>query len=188
MIPKTTAKPKRPKDEHWYEHGPHSCFRAVSIMPPRCGGTVRTEIDPVGRVGTIRADRIKVKRVHRVPCAARPSRFSMRPPWPTATSSREQSGRGRRLLPPDRAAVRGDAARRVQHVGVRAGLAGRLRPQRPRRREPDVQPRGRGTAPQQPNARRHEQRPARTGKRGLVGSRPATRPSTVGGGSRAAGQ
>ena len=60
------------------------------------------------------------------------------------------------------------AAGRLQHLGVRAGLPGRLRPRRARPRGSQLRPGGRGAAPQQSNAGRHEQQGARAGHPGLV--------------------
>ena len=64
--------------------------------------------------------------------------------------------------------LRRHAAGRLQHLGVRAGLSGRLRPRRARPREHELRARGRGAAPQQSGARGPEQRAARAGHAGLV--------------------
>ena len=62
----------------------------------------------------------------------------------------------------------GTPAGRLQHLGVRPGLSGRLRPRRPRPGEHELRARGRGAAPQQSGARGLEQRAARAGHAGLV--------------------
>ena len=67
--------------------------------------------------------------------------------------------------------LRRHAADRLQHLGVRPGLSGRLRPRRARPREPGVRAGGRGAAPQQPAAGRHEQRHAWAGHARVVGQR-----------------
>ena len=60
--------------------------------------------------------------------------------------------------------LRGDAAGRLQRLGVRPGLSGRLRPGLARPGEPGVRGGGRGATPQQSDAGRHEQRHARAGQ------------------------
>ena len=76
-----------------------------------------------------------------------------------------------RLWAAGREPLRRDAAGRLQHLGVRAGLSGRLRRRRARPRESQLRARGRGAAPQQPDAGRHEQRHAWAGHARVVGQR-----------------
>ncbi len=67
-----------------------------------------------------------------------------------------------------RAPLRGYSPGRLQHLGVRPGLSGRLWPRRARPRESQLRAGGRGATPQQPDAGRRERRSSRPGHAGLV--------------------
>ena len=78
--------------------------------------------------------------------------------------------------------LRRHAAGRLQRLGVRPGLSSRLRPRRARPREHELRAGRRGAAPQQFDARGHEQRNARAGPR-WGGRAPRSRSAVTGQGS-----